>query len=113
MYEEGIRIAVIASRTDGALSKTIQLPFGELLGTALRDLAAMGPFTHGWDLVRASGRPAGLDPGSAAGLLSQPRFAVADAYRGLGGQALSGSAREVPAGSGPVGQLAAFPGRMV
>jgi uncharacterized protein (TIGR03086 family) len=112
-YEEGIRIAVIAFRAGGALSKTIRLPFGELPGTVLRDLAAMEQFTHGWDLARATGRPADLDPGSAAGLLSHARSGVADAYRGLGGRVLSGSAREVPAGSGSVGQLAAFLGRMV
>ncbi len=112
-YEEGIRIAVIAFGADGALSKTIRLPFGELPGTPLRDLATMEQFTHGWDLARATGRLADLDPGSAAGLLSQARFAVAAAYRGLDGQAVSGSAREVPAGAGPAGQLAAFLGRVV
>jgi hypothetical protein len=37
----------------------------------------------------------------------------ADAYRGLDGEAVSGSAREVPAGAGPAGQLAAFLGRTV
>ena len=80
-YEEGIRIAVIAFGADGALAKTTRLPFGQFPGTVLRDLATMEQFTHDWDLARATGRPADLDPGPAAGLLSQARFAVADAYR--------------------------------
>jgi hypothetical protein len=46
-------------------------------------------------------------------LLSQARFAVADAYRGLDGQALVGPAREAPAGAGSADQLAAFLGRVV
>ena len=112
-YEEGIRIAVRAFGADGALSKTIRLPSGELPGTVLRDLPTMEQFTHRWDLARATGRPADLDPGSAAGLLSHARCAVADAFRGLDGQAVSGSAREVPTGAGPAGQFAAFLGRMV
>ncbi len=112
-YEEGIRIAVIAFGADGALAKTTRLPFGEFPGTVLRDLATMEQFTHDWDLARATGRPADLDPGPAAGLLSQARFAVADAYRGLDGQALFGPAREAPAGARPADQLAAFLSRVV
>ena len=109
-YEEGIGIAGVAFRADGALCKTIRL-FGELPGAVLWGLVTLEQFTHGWDLARATGRPADLDPGSAAGLLSHARFA--DAYRGLDGEAVSGSAREVPAGAGPAGQLAAFLGRTV
>jgi NADPH:quinone reductase len=33
-------------------------------------------------MARAMGRPADLDPGLAAGLLSQARLAITDAYRG-------------------------------
>ncbi len=46
-------------------------------------------------------------------LLSHAGFAGAGACRGLDGEAVSGSAREVPAGAGPAGQFAAFLGRMV
>lgn len=76
-------------------------------------LATMEQFTHGWDLARAIGRPADLDPGLAAGLLSLARLAVADAFRGPDGQALFGSARGAPAGAGPADELAAFLGRVV
>jgi uncharacterized protein (TIGR03086 family) len=112
-YEESIRIAVTAFGTDGALARTIQLPFGDFPGTVLLSLATMEQFTHGWDLARAIGRPADLDPGLAAELLSTARLAVADAFRGPDGQALFGPVREAPAGAGPADQLAAFLGRVV
>lgn len=56
---------------------------------------------------------ADLDPVLAAGLLGLARLTVPDASRGPDGEALFGPAREVPAGAGPAGQLAAFLGRVV
>jgi uncharacterized protein (TIGR03086 family) len=112
-YEESARIAVAAFGADGALDRTVRLPFGEFPGGVLRDLATMEQFTHGWDLARATGQPTDLDPGLAAGLLSQARLAITGALRGPDGQALFGPAREAPAGVGPAGQLAAFLGRVV
>jgi uncharacterized protein (TIGR03086 family) len=112
-YEESIRIAVAAFGVDGAMERTVSLPFGEFPGAVLRDLAATEQFTHGWDLARAIGQPTNLDPELAAGLLSKSKLAVTDAYRGPDGQALFGPAREAPAGAGPAGQLAAFLGRAV
>jgi uncharacterized protein (TIGR03086 family) len=110
-YEESIRIAVAAFGAKGALARTIRLSFGEFPGAVLLSLATMEQFTHGWDLARATGRPADLDPALATGLLSLARLAVADAFRGPDGQALFGPAREAPAGAGPADQLAAFLGR--
>lgn len=37
----------------------------------LRNLATMEQFTHGWDLARATGQPADLDPVLAACLLGR------------------------------------------
>jgi uncharacterized protein (TIGR03086 family) len=96
-----------------SLHRALRLPFGEFPGTVLVSLATMEQFTHGWDLARAIGQSADLDPGLAAGLLSQARLAITDAYRGPDGQALFGPAREAPAGAGPADQLAAFLGRGV
>jgi uncharacterized protein (TIGR03086 family) len=112
-YEESIALAVAAFAAEGALDKTIRLPFGEFPGAVLRDLAAMEQFTHGWDLARAIGCSADLDPGLAAGLLSQARLAITDSYRGPDGKAFFGPAVEAPAGAGPADQLAAFLGRRV
>lgn len=112
-YEESIRIAAAAFGADGAMGKTVLLPFGEFPGAVLYDLAATEQFTHGWDLARAIGQPANLDPELATELLGKAKLAVTDAYRGPDGQALFGPAREVPAGAGPADQLAAFLGRAV
>src|ERR1700759_2884906 len=64
-YEEGIRIAVPAFAADGVLDSMVRLPFGEFPGAVVRDMAAMDQFAHGWDLARAIGYPADLDPGLA------------------------------------------------
>jgi uncharacterized protein (TIGR03086 family) len=112
-YEESIRIAVAAFAAEGALDKTVRLPFGEFPGVVLRDLAAMEQFTHGWDLARAIGHSTDLDPELAAWLLSQARLVITDSYRGPDGEAFFGPAVEAPDGSGPADQLAAFLGRRV
>jgi uncharacterized protein (TIGR03086 family) len=112
-YEESIRLAVAAFAAEGALDKTVRLPFGEFPGAVLRDLAAMEHFVHGWDLARAIGYSADLDPELAAALLSMARLAITDAFRGPDGQALFGPVVEAPAGAGPADQLAAFLGRRV
>ena len=112
-YEESIRTAVAAFEADGVLGTTVRLPFGEFPGAVVLGMAAMEQFTHGWDLARAIGYPADLDPGLATDLLAQARLAITDAYRGVDGQALFGPAALAPAGAGPAGRLAAFLGRRV
>jgi uncharacterized protein (TIGR03086 family) len=112
-YEESIWAAVAAFGADGVLARTVRLPFGEFPGAVLLNLATMEQFTHGWDLARAIGLPTDLDPELAAGLLSQARLAISDAFRGPDGDALFGPARTAPAGAGPADQLAAFLGRTV
>jgi uncharacterized protein (TIGR03086 family) len=112
-YEESIRIAVGAFAAEGALERTVRLPFGEFPGTVLLGLAAMEQFTHGWDLARAIGHPTDLDPALASALLGQARLAVSDAFRGPDGQALFGPAVAVPDSAGPADRLAGFLGRSV
>ena len=112
-YEENIRVTVAAFEADGVLGRTVRLPFGEFTGAVVLGMAATEGFTHGWDLARAIGYPADLDPGLAAGLLSQARLVTTDAYRGPDGQAPFGPVAQAPAGAGPADQLAAFLGRPV
>lgn len=113
-YEESIQIAVAAFAAEGALDRTVRLPFGdEFPGAILRDIAATEQFTHGWDLARAIGQPTDLDPGLAAALLGSARLAITDAYRGPDRQGMFGPAVAAPAGAGPADQLAAFLGRRV
>jgi uncharacterized protein (TIGR03086 family) len=112
-YEESSRLAVAAFAVEGALDKTVLLPFGEFPGAVLRDLAATEQFIHGWDLARAIGYPAALDPELASWLLSRARLVITEAYRGPDGQALFGPVVEAPAGACPADQLAAFLGRRI
>jgi uncharacterized protein (TIGR03086 family) len=112
-YQESIRIATAAFGAEGALDKTVPLPWGEFSGAVVRDMAATDQFAHGWDLARAIGYPADLDPELADRLLSQARFTIPDALRGPDGQAPFGAAVEAPKGAGPADQLAAFLGRPV
>jgi uncharacterized protein (TIGR03086 family) len=110
-YEESIAIAVGTFSAEGALDRTVRLPFGEFTGAALLGMAATEQFTHGWDLARATGQPEDLDPELAVVLLDGSRQAITDAFRGPDGQAFFGPAREAPPGTPAAGQLAAFLGR--
>jgi uncharacterized protein (TIGR03086 family) len=112
-YGESIQIAARAFEADGALERTVRLPFGEFSGTVVLGMAALDQFTHGWDLARAIDYPADLDPALASALLGQARIAITDALRGPDGEAPFGPAAAVPAGAGPADQLAAFLGRAV
>jgi uncharacterized protein (TIGR03086 family) len=112
-YEESGRMAVAAFAAEGALERTVRLPFGEFPGAVTRDMAAMDQFMHGWDLARAIGYSADLNPELAERLLGQARFAITDGFRGPDGRAPFGPAVEAPAGAGPADQLAAFLGRRV
>jgi uncharacterized protein (TIGR03086 family) len=112
-YEESIGIARAAFEADGALERTVRLPFGEFPGVVVRGMAALDQFTHGWDLARAIGYPTDLDPELAEQLLGQARMAITDELRGPDGEAPFGTARQAPAGAGSANQLAAFLGRPV
>jgi uncharacterized protein (TIGR03086 family) len=112
-YEESIKIALAAFEAEGALARTVRLPFGEFPGVVVQGMAALDQFTHGWDLARAIGYPADLDPDLAAELLGQARIAITDALRGPDGVAPFGPVSQAPAGAGPADELAAFLGRPV
>lgn len=112
-FEDSIGIAAAAFGANGAMERTVLLPFGEFPGAVVYDMAATELFTHGWDLARAIGQPTNLDPELAMVLLGKAKLAVTDAFRGPDGQAPFGPAREAPPGAGPADQLAAFLGRAV
>jgi uncharacterized protein (TIGR03086 family) len=111
-YEESVRAALTAFGADGALDRTLSLPFAET-GAALMILCAREQFTHGWDLARAIGLPADLDPDLAGELLTEARGAGLDAFRGPDGEAFFGAATDAPAGASAADRLAAFLGRAV
>jgi len=111
-YDEYVAAAVAAFAADGALDRTVRLPFGEMSGTDFLDLASTDQFVHGWDLARATGHAADLDPELAGDLLVRTRITVLDAYRGPEGMAPFGPIVEPRPDACPANRLAAFLGRV-
>ncbi|MGQ0824232.1 MAG: TIGR03086 family metal-binding protein [Actinomycetota bacterium] len=112
-FDEGTKRAIAAFSAPGAMEKMIKLPFGTFPGTAFCQLATTDTFTHGWDLAKATGQSAELDPSLAAQLLEGARAAIPDQFRGADGVMPFGQATEAPAGASAADQLAAFLGRKV
>jgi uncharacterized protein (TIGR03086 family) len=110
-YDAAVRAALDAFAAPGALERLITLPFGEFPGAVLLGILAQDQFVHGWDLARATGQPADLDPGLAAELLASARTVITDAFRGPDGAALFGPARPPAPAAGAADRLAAFLGR--
>ena len=110
-FNRGAARAVKAFEADGAMDKTLKLPFGEMPGGVFINMAAIDTFTHGWDLAKATGQSTDLDPGLATQLLGIAEGFLPDALRGPDGQAPFGPKVDAPAGSCPADRLAAFMGR--
>ena len=110
-FNRGAARAVKAFEADGAMDKTLKLPFAELPGGVFINIASIDTFTHGWDLAKATGQSTDLDPGVAIQLLAFAEGFVPDALRGPDGQAPFGPEVEAPAGACPADRLAAFLGR--
>jgi uncharacterized protein (TIGR03086 family) len=104
---------VAAFSADGVMEKTLHLPFGDMPGAAFILIAATDTFAHGWDLARATGQNADLDPALAHALLEDIRPALSDGFRGAEGQAPFVAAQTAPDGACNADQLAAFLGRTV
>ena len=112
-FAEGSKRAVAAFRAEGAMEKTMTLPFGALPGAVFVNIAATDAFAHGWDLARATGQDTDLDPELAATLLANTRGFLPDAMRGADGQAPFGPRVDVPESAPAADQLAGFLGRQV
>jgi uncharacterized protein (TIGR03086 family) len=110
-YDEYVAVAVAAFAADGALDRTVRLPFGEMSGTDFLDLASTDQFVHAWDLARATGHDTDLDPELATDLLATAHVTVLDAYRGPEGVAPFGPTVEPRPDACPADRLAAFLGR--
>ena len=110
-FREGSARALSACEAEGAMEKTMRLPFAELPGSVFVTIAATDTFTHGWDLAKATGQSTDLDPGLAAELLVTARCFVPDAARGPDGRAAFGPEVETPDGATEADRLAAFLGR--
>ncbi len=110
-FDEGTRQSLAAFGTPGAQDKMVKLPFGEFPGAAFMAFATMDAFTHGWDLAKATGQSADLDPEMAIQLLGQARMMVPDEFRGPDGVAPFGVIVDVAESAPAADRLAAFLGR--
>jgi uncharacterized protein (TIGR03086 family) len=110
-YNDGAGRAVKAFRAEGAMDRTMKMPFGEMPGSVVANIAATDSFTHGWDLARATGQPTDLDPGLAEELLVNAKAAFPDSMRGADGVAPFGPEVAAAPGACAADRLAAFLGR--
>jgi uncharacterized protein (TIGR03086 family) len=110
-FDEGSAACLAAFSADGAMEKTMHLPFGDMPGAAFVGLATTDTFTHGWDLAKATGQPTDLDPDLAVALLVGAK-ALPASYRGPEG-APFGPEQQPPAGASSADRLAAYLGREV
>jgi uncharacterized protein (TIGR03086 family) len=110
-FNDGAARAVKAFRAEGAMEKTMKMPFGEMPGSIVANIAATDSFTHGWDLAKATGQPTDLDPGLAEELLVNAKAAFPDSMRGADGVAPFGPEVAAAPGACAADQLAAFLGR--
>ena len=111
-FAEGASASVAAFNADGAMSKIIHLPFGDMPGAAFAGIAATDTFTHAWDLAKATGQSTDLSPALAAGLLEGAKTFIPESFRGPE-PAPFGPIQTAPAGACNADQLAAFLGRTV
>ena len=111
-YQDGSSKALAAFGAPGALEKTVKLPFGEYQGAGFMGLATIDTFTHSWDLAKATGQPADLDPELAAQLLEQSKTTISDAVRGPEPMPF-GPQQDAGAGASAADELAAYLGRTV
>ncbi len=110
-FRDGSARAVAAFAADGAMEKTMTLPFGELPGSVFVLIAAIDTYTHGWDLAKATGQSTDLDPELAAELLQVAKASLSDGMRGPDGAAPFGPAVAVSQPATAADELAGFMGR--
>lgn len=97
---------------EGAMEKTVTMPFGEFPAQGYMGLAMNDTFTHAWDLAKATGQDTNLAPELASAILAQARQSIQESFRGPEG-APFGAEAECPEGACAADQLAAFLGRTV
>ena len=111
-FERAAADAVAELHRDGALDKTVTLPFGTFSGEKLMGLAALDTFQHAWDLAKATGQNTDLDAELAGSLMGLAVAHMAHVPRGEE-PAPYGPEQTAPAGAPAADRLAAFLGRVV
>jgi uncharacterized protein (TIGR03086 family) len=112
-FDRGSKASVAAFSEEGAMERTVHLPFGDLPVAVFVGIASTDTFIHGWDLAKATGQPTDLEPELAAALLAQVGPFLPETFRGPEGKALFGPVQVAPEGASNADRLAAFLGRTV
>ncbi len=111
-FDRAAADAVAELNREGAMEKTVTLPFGTFSGAQLMGLGVLDTFQHAWDLAKAAGQNTDLAPEFAAALMGPAVAHMAHAPRGEE-PAPYGPEQTAPAGASAADRLAAFLGRVV
>ncbi len=111
-FDEAAADAVAELHRDGAMDKSVTLPFGTFSGEQLMGLGVLDTFQHAWDLAKATGQDTDLAPEMAEALMVQAVAHMAHAPRG-DEPAPYGPEQTAPPGAPAADRLAAFLGRAV
>jgi uncharacterized protein (TIGR03086 family) len=106
-FHEAATPAIDAMSSDGAMSRTVHLSFGDTPAPEYAMQLFADYLIHGWDLARAIGGDDRLDPELVAAC-SEWFKSVENAYRSAGA---IGPRPDVPAGADPQTELLAMFGR--
>jgi uncharacterized protein (TIGR03086 family) len=93
------------------LSRTFDLPIGQLPGSGFIRLRTIDAVVHAWDIAKATGQPTDLDPELSTGLLDAAKQQMTPALRGEGRP--FGAEQTCPDSRCAADHLAAFLGRAV
>ncbi|HLI56645.1 MAG TPA: TIGR03086 family metal-binding protein [Actinomycetota bacterium] len=110
-YDAATERALEAFRSEGAFEGTVKMPFGDLPAAAFATIATGDAFVHGWDLAKATGQAATLDPALAEELLVEVEPLMPEGFRGADGEAPFGPRVEVADDAPAADRLAGFLGR--
>jgi uncharacterized protein (TIGR03086 family) len=98
-----------AFHLEGAMSKTISVPFGEIPGFGAMHLRAIEGLVHGWDLAHATGQPLSFPEEIAAAELAFAQAAIGAVPR----EGRFADEQPIAADAPALQQLAALLGRLV
>ena len=105
-YRLGVEGLLGAAGGD-ALDRVHPTPLGDMPGAVLGGVTTLDILVHGWDLAKATGQPASLEPELAESVLAFAR----EAFAGMPREPRIGPEVPVPAGAPATDRLVAFLGR--
>jgi uncharacterized protein (TIGR03086 family) len=109
-YRAAADSALAAWTSPGALEGNCRMPFGaEWPATTAAGINVTDTLVHGWDVAKATGQDATLDPALAAAVLEFCRVTITDELRA--GRGAFGPVVPVADDASPTDRLVAFLGR--